>query len=268
MNERSRESMENSSAVRYERKGWIGEIVLDRPDNRNSMTPDLLEAFMQASRAACEDESLRCLLVRGEGSCFSAGADFRSNIQQGKGLPHERSYSMYQPFLNLLNVDVPVIAALNGHAVGGGFGLALVCDIRIANRAAKYGANFARLGLGAGMAITYLLPRLINVSTAAELLFTGRLIDGDEMQRLGLASAAVSSDEVVPRARQIAEEIAQNAPLAVRAIKQTFYRGLRWTPSEAAYMEAFLQAETLTTKDANEGMNALLEKRDPIFEGC
>src|SRR5690606_16807219 len=96
--------------------------------------------------------------------------------------PHERSYAMYEPFLSVLDIEVPVIAALNGHAVGGGFGLALVCDLRIAAREARYGANFARLGLHAGMAISYLLPRIIGPVRAAELLFTGRLIDGREAE--------------------------------------------------------------------------------------
>src|SRR5690606_4835573 len=98
---------------------------------------------------------------------------------------------MYEAFLGLLDVEVPVIGALNGHAVGGGFGLTLLTDVRIGNEDAKFGANFARIGLHSGLGISYLLPRLIGISQAAELLFTGRLVDGRECARLGLFSAAV-----------------------------------------------------------------------------
>ncbi len=261
--------MTDGPAVRYERKGWIGEIVLDRPDNRNSMTPELLTAFGAAVAHAREDRTVRCILIRGEGRCFSAGADFKAAVQHGDApLPHERSFAMYRPFLSVQEITVPVIGALNGHAVGGGFGLALMTDIRVANRDAKYGANFARLGLGSGMGITYVLPRLIGVSRAAELLFTGRLVHGAEAERIGLVSEAVPAGEVLPRARALAEEIARCAPLAVRAIKEAMYRSLDWSPVQAARLEAPIQAETLATEDAREGMAALLDKREPTFRGA
>ena len=261
--------MSSRPAVRYAREGYVGEIVLDRPDNRNSMTPELLTAFAAIVRTAREDRDARCILIRGEGRCFSAGADFKAAVQHGNAaLPHERSFAMYRPFLAVLDIAVPVIGALNGHAVGGGFGLALMTDIRVANRRAKYGANFARLGLGAGMGITYVLPRLVGVARAAELLFTGRLVDGAEAERIGLVNEAVAPDEVVPRARALAEEIAACAPLAVRALKEAMYRGLQWSPAEAARLEAPIQAETLATEDAKEGIAALLEKREPRFRGA
>jgi len=162
---------------------------------------------------------------------------------------------------------VPVIAALDGHAVGGGFGLALCCDLRIGARGARYGANFARLGLHPGLAISYLLPRLIGVARAAERLFTGRLVDGDTAERLGILSAAVDADQVVPRARALAEEIAACAPAAVRETKRSLYRGLGWDVRAAAYAESFAQAESLATADAAEGIAALLAKREPRFTG-
>ncbi|MEM7604996.1 MAG: enoyl-CoA hydratase/isomerase family protein, partial [Myxococcota bacterium] len=207
-----------SAAVRYD-AGPIGEIVLQRPDNRNSMTGELLAAFEVAVEAAQADDTLRCLIVRGEGRCFSAGADFKSNIQVGDGAPNERSFAMYRPFLSLLDVSVPIIGALNGHAVGGGFGLALVCDLRIGNAASKYGANFVRLGLHPGMAISYLLPRLIGLPRANELLLTGRLVLGDEAAALGILNEAVEADAVLPRARELAASVAAAAPSVVRSTK-------------------------------------------------
>lgn len=255
-----------TEAVTYERRGAVGVISLNRPDNRNSMTPELLDAFGMASRKAREDDA-RAILIRGSGSCFSSGADLRASLQRDQPgrLPHERSFAMYEPFLSVLEIEVPVIACLNGHTVGGGFGLALVCDIRIGNEESKYGANFARIGIHPGMAISYLLPRLIGVSQAAEMLFTGRLILGDEAERLGLLSRAVPPDQVEKVAMEIAETIASNAPNAVRTTKQTFYAGLGWNVRDAALREAYGQAVSLTSDEFEEGSRALLEKRKPKF---
>jgi enoyl-CoA hydratase/carnithine racemase len=256
-----------TDAVRYEAADAIGVITFDRPDNRNSMTEEVLDAFVRATAAARADRGLRCVVITGSGNTFSAGADFRAIVQREDGEPHERSFAMYVPFLSVLELEVPVIAALNGHAIGGGFGLALICDIRIGARTAKYGANFVRLGLSPGMAISYLLPRLIGVSRAAELMFTGRLIDGDEAERIGLVSESHAAIEVLPRAMAMARMIAANAPLAVRATKAHLFRGLDWDPRSHAAREAVDQAATLGTADAAEGIAALLAKRDPVFTG-
>lgn len=259
-----------SAAVRFEVEDTIGVITLDRPDNRNSMTPELLDAFASAVAAARAAADLRCVVITGTGACFSAGADFKSVLQRDDGgawrAPHEKSFAMYQPFLGVLDLTVPVVAALNGHTVGGGFGLAMCSDIRIGARTAKYGANFTRLGLAPGMAISYILPRLVGVSRAAEMLFTGRLVDGDEAERIGLLTAVDTAD-VLPRAMDLARAIAASAPVAVRETKRALYRGLGWDPRGAAYLEAFAQAESVVTADAAEGIAALLEKREPRFTG-
>src|SRR6185295_6517820 len=121
---------------------------------------------------------------------------------------HERTYAMYQAFLSLLDIAVPVIGALNGHAVGGGFGLAMLCDLRIGARDAKYGANFVRLGLAPGMAISYLLPRLVGVARANEMLLTGQLVDGAEAERIGILGRAVAASDVLGEALALARTIA------------------------------------------------------------
>ncbi|HEU4732529.1 MAG TPA: enoyl-CoA hydratase/isomerase family protein [Kofleriaceae bacterium] len=255
-------------AVRFSTSGTIGVLTLNRPDNRNSMTPELLDAFAAAS-AEARAADLRCLVVTGSGSCFSSGADFKSTVQRGADhrAPNERSYAMYEPFLTLLDIAVPVIGALNGHTIGGGFGLALICDLRIGARDARYGANFVKLGLAPGMAISYLLPRLIGVARANELLFTGRLVDGLEAERLGILNRAVEASSVLGEAMALAQAIADNAPVAVRATKRAIQRGLGLQVRDAARLEAFAQAESLTTSDAKEGIAALLAKRPPRFTG-
>jgi enoyl-CoA hydratase/carnithine racemase len=258
-------------AVLYEEKDHIATLTLNRPENRNSMTEDVLEGLRAAVARAREDAELRCLIVTGRGKSFCAGADFKSQIQRGGGerrlLPNERSFAMYSPFLSLLEVEVPVIGALNGHAIGGGFGLALVCDIRVANRDAKYGANFTKLGLHPGMATTYFLPRFVGIPRAAELLFTGRLFSGAEAADLGLANYAVAEDQVLPRSLELAREIASCAPIAVRWTKRSLYQNVDWDPVSAARAEAHAQSRTLETEDSKEGVAALLEKRAPVFRG-
>ena len=255
-------------AVRFTASEDIGVITLNRPDNRNSMTPELLDAFTAAT-AEARAARPRCVVVTGTGACFSAGADFKSNVQReaDQRAPNERSYAMYEPFLSLLDIAAPVIGALNGHTVGGGFGLALVCDLRIGALDARYGANFVKLGLAPGMAISYLLPRLIGVARANELLFTGRLVDGAEAERLGILNRAVPAEAVLDEALALARTIADNAPIAVRATKRAIQRGLDLQVRDAARLEAYAQAESLTTSDAREGIAALLAKRRPTFTG-
>jgi enoyl-CoA hydratase/carnithine racemase len=174
---------------------------------------------------------------------------------------------MYQPFLSVLGIEVPTIGALNGHAIGGGLGLALVCDLRVANADAKYGANFTRLGLHPGMATTYILPRLVGLPKAAELLLTGRIIEGAEAAELGLANYAVPADQVLDKAWELAREVASCAPVAVRMTKRSLYEHTDYDAVTAAYHEAQLQSRTIETEDQREGIAALLEKRKPVFRG-
>jgi enoyl-CoA hydratase/carnithine racemase len=256
-------------AVLYEAADQVGLITLNRPDHRNAMTPELLDAFSEAIEQARADQRIRCLVITGTGKCFSAGADLRSSMQRSDlGKPsREASFAMYEPFLKVLDIEVPVIAAMNGHTVGGGFGLALLADIRVANVDAKYGVNFARLGIHSGLGISYLLPRLVGAAYASELLFTGRLIRGSEALRVGLVTHAQEADEVLPTAMQLARAIAGSAPRAVQQMKASIRRGLHWQIREAALEEAGLQAASLATEDAKEGVAAILEKREPEFVG-
>lgn len=259
-------------AVLYESDHQIAQITLNRPDNRNSMTRDVLEGLREAVARTRSDEDLRCVIVTGRGRSFCAGADFKSQAQQDAEAapfraPHERTFAIYSPFLSLLEIEVPTIAAMQGHAIGGGLGLAVVCDLRVANREARYGANFVRLGLHPGMATTYILPRLLGLPRAVELLLTGRIISGAEAAEFGLVNYAVDANQVLEKARELALEIAGCAPLAVRWTKRSVYRGVDWDPRSAAELEAHAQSRTLETEDAREGIRALLERRDPIFKG-
>mmetsp|Transcript_99487 Transcript_99487/g.309352 ORF Transcript_99487/g.309352 Transcript_99487/m.309352 type:complete len:286 (+) Transcript_99487:79-936(+) len=259
--------------VLFELEEGIATITLNRPDNRNSMTPDLLEAFGKCIERCKHDHNVRCVVITGRGESFCAGADFKNppaalGGYAGYRSPWEKSrYDTYGPFLSVRELRVPVIAAMNGHAIGGGLGLALVCDIRVANASAKYGSNFVRLGLHPGMATTYILPRLVGLPRAAELIFTGRLVSGTEAAELGLANHAAPGPEVLLRAMGIAREIASAAPLAVKWAKDSLVQHVAFDPMPAALLEAHMQSRTSETKDSKEGVKALLGKRTPKFEG-
>ncbi len=261
--------MADSAAVLVATEGPIAVLTLNRPDNRNSMTAELLDAFGSAVQQVRAMPEVRCVVITGQGSCFSAGADFRSIVQRGdhSRVSGERSFAMYAPFLSVFDIEVPVIGALQGHAVGGGFGLALACDLRVAAADARYGANFAKIGLHSGMGISELLPRLIGVPRALEMLLTGRLISGSAGADWGLFNYALPGDQVLIKAMELAHELASAAPIAVRLIKRAVQANLAWDPRPAARREAFEQAATLATEDCREGVAALLEKRPPVFHG-
>ena len=258
----------SDAPILFNVEDMVGLITLNRPDNRNSMDSETMPAFLEAIEQVKKDNELRCLIITGTGKSFCAGADFRNSpIDMSGGLPHENLMNTYGPFLKISEIKIPVIAAMNGHAIGGGFGLALICDIRIANRKAKYGANFAKLGLHTGMATSYMLPRIVGLPRANELLLTGRLIDGLTAERIGLVNYALEEDQVLNKAREIAREIASCAPVAVRMIKRSILRGISWDPISAAEIEAHCQSRTFEMEDAREGITALLEKREPVFQG-
>lgn len=262
--------MTQSPAVTYARVGDVGVIQMHRASNRNGMTAELLDGFVAAITAA-QDDSPRCVIVTGSGNVFSAGADFRAMTQRDLGpgrLAHERSFAMYEPFLHVLDLNMPVIAAINGHCIGGGFGLALLCDMRVGVAKAKYGANFTQLGLHPGMGTTLTLPTIAGRARGTAMLLSGELIDGVAAHRDGILLDVV--DDALAGAHNVAARIAAAAPIAVRLTKQTLREttGLtRETIRAAAQREALLQAETLTTADAAEGVSALLEKRAANFCG-
>lgn len=256
-------------AVHLEKRGQVAIIRLNRPERMNAMCQEIFDDFDECMRSVQKDSQLRAVVITGSGRAFCAGADLRAPLQgQDASQPeHERSYAMYESFLRVLDIEVPVIGALNGHAVGGGFGLALLCDIRIACRKAKYGANFARLGIHSGLGISYTLPRLVGASEAARMLFTGALIDGDKGKEIGLFSSVAPAEQVLDEALILADQVVKAAPLAVRLMKRSLYQNLEWNPRAAARQEAHVQAQTLATQDAAEGVRAMLEKREAQFVG-
>ncbi len=268
VNSNSKNTKKNTNAkpAYFIRDKAIGQIVFNQPDNRNSMTPSMLTAFSEALEEAIACTELRCLVLTGTGTSFCAGGDFSGDTRQSQlAFSYAALKRTYLSCMRIGAVEVPVIGALNGHAIGGGFGVALLTDMRVANQDALYGANFARLGMHSGMSISYMLPRLIGLPRANELMFTGRRISGAEAERMGLVNYAVPAADVLPKALSLAEEIAACAPAAVRMMKRSMVLNYDWNPAARLDNEALCQATTFASRDCREGINALLEKREPRF---
>ena len=263
-----------SESVLFERQDHVVTITLNRPERRNAMSVEMLEAFRDGVSALEGDADVRAVVVTGAGKGFSSGADFSAlgtwigqSDLDGPLAIHNAIEQLYEAFLVLDRLEAPTIAAINGAAVGGGLGLALLCDIRIIADDAKIGGNFARLGIHPGMAISQLLPAAVGYEAAAELLFTGRLITGSEAVDMGLARRAVPADQVLTEAQALATEIAAGAPLAVRWIKRTLRNVVGRNLDATLQAESMAQTLLMQSKDAQEGIQASMARRDPEFKG-
>ena len=260
-------------AVLMEVRNKICQLTLNRPANRNSIDDEIPLALKQRLEELKSVKDVRCIILTGSGSTFCGGGDFRSelfkHIFDDKSLLANEAIQkkIYGPVVGILDVDVPIIAAMNGHAIGGGLGVALLCDFRIANKTAKYGTNFVRLGCTSGLGISYTLPHLIGIPAAMELLLTGRLISGEQAARIGIANYAMDPEDVLPKAWELAGQIAAAAPIAVRAMKKQIYRGFAAERAEALAIESHNMSRTMQSEDFLEGTRALLEKREPNFAG-
>ena len=255
--------------------GPIARLTLDRPDARNAMSSEMGREIRDAVGRINGEESTRVVVVRGAGRAFSGGGDLQSLEEEaaaategrarGPGLGGGRTF--YSLFLSVRDLRVPSIAAINGHAIGAGLCFALGCDLRVIHEQAKVGMTFVKVGIHPGMAATWNLPRLIGPARAAELLYTGRLLDAGEAVAWGIASRAAGADfdQVVD---DLAGQIAGCAPVAVRLVKQTLRGTFDRDVDAALALEADQQAATFRTHDALEGIRAIREKRPPEFSGA
>jgi enoyl-CoA hydratase len=259
-----------SEAILVERADGVVTVTLNRPDIRNAMNVELTEAFVAALESIRADEDARAVIVTGAGSAFCSGGDL-GWIKPGPdaSVPEMRRKmrAFYPQFLGVRSLDVPVIAAINGPAIGAGLCLAMACDIRIAAQGATLSAPFTRLGMHPGMAATYLLTRLVGTARACELLFTSRSLRAEEAERMGLVNRTVPSDELLTTAAAMARDIAANAPIPMGMVKRAIYLAERADMETMLEYEGLAQPITMGTSDLIEGLTAVKERRAPKFEG-
>jgi enoyl-CoA hydratase len=260
-----------SQALTVERpSAGIVLVTLNDPERRNAMSDEMTAAWKETINRLRADQDLRCVVVTGAGSAFSSGGNLgwlkeRNEIEIGQLRDHMMDF--YRSWLTIRSLEVPTIAAVNGHAVGAGMCLALACDLRYAAEDAKLLAPFTALGLHPGMAATYLFPEAAGLPLARELLFTGRAVTGTQAAAYGLVNRAVPRDQVLREALTVAEEIAAQAPIALRLTKAALADGGAPTLEAALRWESLAQPVTMGTRDMLEGITAQAEKRRPHFTG-
>lgn len=244
----------------------VAVLTLDRPKALNALNSDTIEELHLAI-AQVRASGARALILTGAGKAFVAGAD----ISQMAGLTPTQAEHFarrgQEVFASLEALPIPVIAAVNGFALGGGCELALACDLIYASEKAKFGQPEVNLGVIPGFGGTQRLTRLVGRGVAAELILSGRMIKADEAVRIGLAVRAFSPEELLPEAHKLAQEIASKGPLAVANAKRLLHQGADMALERANSMEASAFAACFATEDQREGMAAFLEKRPAQFKG-
>lgn len=258
----------------YEQHENIVLLTMNEPERRNPLTGNTaIVELLQAFERARSDPRVRALVVTGAGTAFSAGGDIRSMQNQAAG--GAAGLALRQGFqdgiqklpLALAALDVPVIAAINGAAVGAGLDLACMCDIRIASEQAKFAASFVKLGLIPADGGAWILPRVVGLSRAAELAFTADLFDARQAQAWGLVSQVVPAAELLPAAMSLAGRIAANPRQAVQVTKRLMRESMALPLQAALQLAAALQPLLQQTPDHQEAVAAFLEKRPPVFTG-
>ena len=243
-------------------------LRINRPPN-NFIEFELVKAIADAYEELAAAKDVRAIVLAASGKHFCAGADFNatseSAVPPGQGIPAAATTRTYSEGARLVAAPLPVIAAVNGAAVGGGFGLACTADFRVGTASTRLVPNFSQLGVHHGFGLTVTLPRIVGAQRAAEILYAGRRIPGADAHRLGLLDRLVEEDGLEQRAIEFAREISAAAPLAVRAIRATLRKGLSERFLEAAQHEAREQARLGATADFREGIAAYAARREPEF---
>jgi enoyl-CoA hydratase/carnithine racemase len=248
--------------VIFEKKGHVAHVTINRPERLNACDHETYARLAEVWQEFQDDPQLRVGILTGAGErAFCAGSDIKSNYVERRG---EEPHNLLFPVLLALNK--PIIAAINGHANGGGLEQALACDIRVAAEHAQFGLGEVRLGWLPGGGGTQRLPRLIPLGRALQMLYTGNRIGAAEALRLGLIDYVVPMPQLLAKCEEIAEEICKSAPLAVQRIKQVALQGLDLPLADGLQLEKKHYDWLQTTNDAREGAAAFAEKRTPDWK--
>ena len=256
------------STLTFDLRDGLGTVTLNRPDKLNALNDAVIAELGDVMSATERDPAVRGLILTGAGpKAFAAGADIGELARQGSFDGKARAMVGQAVFRKIERSGKPVIAAVNGFALGGGCELAMACHIRIASDSAKFGQPEVKLGIGPGYGGTVRLPRLVGKGRALELLLTGQMIDAQEAFRMGLVNRVVAADALMPECEKLMRTILENGPLAVRLVIEAVNTGLDLTVDDAHLLEANHFGLLASTADMREGMAAFLEKRKARFEG-
>ncbi len=254
--------------VTYEKKGAIAYVTLNRPKVLNALNKTALADLRAAFEDARDDSSLHGVILTGAGDkSFIAGADI-NEVATDTPVQAEEKTRRGQHLMDLIeNLGKPVVAAINGFALGGGCEAALACTIRLAAESAKFGLPEVRLGIIPGYGGTQRLPRLVGKGVALQLILSGAMIDAQEAYRIGLVNEVVPKAELIARAEAILNQIGANAPLSVRYALEAVNKGMETSVAEGLVLESTFVAICTSTEDKKEGTSAFLQKRPPQFQG-
>ncbi len=256
-----------SEFIHVEKKEKYAIVTLDRPGVLNALNKDLLLGILHTFEDLAKDKTISCIILTGKGKAFVAGADIKEMQDLTANEAREFSAIGQAAFKRVEDFPVPVIAAVNGFALGGGCELALACDIRIASSKAKLGQPEVNLGVIPGFGGTQRLTRLIGSSKAKYLLFTGEIISAEKALSLGLVNEVVEEEKLLTRCEEIATILTQKSTIAMSLCKKAIDQGLQSSLDTGMEIESNLFGLSFATLDQKEGMKAFIEKRTPVFQG-
>jgi enoyl-CoA hydratase len=257
-----------ASTLIFELTDGIARLTVNRPDKLNALNAIVINELGDAVTRIETDSAVRGVIVTGAGNkAFVAGADINELTEQGVTGGRNRALLGQQVFRRLERCGKPVIAAVNGFALGGGCELAMACHLRIAGENARFGQPEVKLGIAPGYGGTVRLPRIVGKSRALELLLTGEMIDAEEARRIGLVNRVVPAERLLPESESLLRSILANGPLAVRACLEAVDAGMDMSLDQALLLEAGYFGVLSATEDMREGTKAFLEKRKPAFKG-
>ncbi len=252
----------------YEHSEGVGLLTIDRPEKMNAISTELTNELDALLDRIEQDETLRVLIITGQGEkAFVAGADIEELVDRNARQGREVTRLRQELFARIENLSIPVIAAVNGYALGGGLELALACSIRICSENAQFGAPEVKLGIIPGDGGTQRLPRLVGLGRAMEMILTGDFIDAGQAHQIGLVNHVVAQEELLEKAQELAAKIASRPPLAIQYAKQAVNRSMEGDTAGGYALESYLHALCCTTEDKKEGVAAFLEKRKGNFTG-
>ena len=261
-----------SESIIYEQDHRVVTITLNRPDTRNALSGDLIDGLINALEKANRDKNVGCVILTGAGKSFSSGGNLqeiknmttKDNMSQSQ-LEDWYKFGIQKIPLTMNAIDVPIVAAVNGHAIGAGNDLCTMCDIRIAGEDAKFSESFLRIGIIPGDGGSWFLPKIIGLSRAAEMILTCDVLDAEKALNWGLVSQIVKNEELIIQAKKIANKIASQPPEATRRAKRLLRMSQNVSLDNALEMAASQQSILQMMDDHREALDALIEKRKPKY---